>query len=262
MKKTNVFPLAEVKAGDVQNLNDYLEQALSLVTADVLTMSSGVIVGLNVVQNTNAHVTVGSGAIFQNRLFGELENSGSGFVINLPVSGTKTDAIVASYQEVYDTPSTGYVLMDTVTRLETVQNFNTRKFGAVKLEYVENTTAGVAPSGKIIVCEIVSASSGIVTVSTTNRTKVILTGLNGSNIQVSGTDTTFISTAITNATPKTGNPNLTYNTASRLTGISNGTVNSTISRGSRGLISTVTDGTSTLTINRDASGKITSITES
>lgn len=180
MKKTNVASLQELRYQDIQNLNDYLEDAFKLFGSDLLSINDGIIKGLNVTQSGASGLVVASGAIFKSGVWGELEGAGSGFVVTLPGAGTRTDVVVASYQEVQDTPGSGYVLLDTTTRIEQVVNANRRKFGSVKLEYLTNTA--VAPAGKLLVAKVTCSSGSITAVDNSVKTWASVRNLMGQSV--------------------------------------------------------------------------------
>lgn len=160
MKKLYVQPLQELLNTHVTGAQDYLEQAFTLFASDLMQISSGVITGLAVTNTSGALLSVATGSIFQGGLFGQLEGA-SGLMVSFPASGVRTDLVVASYVEVLDTYTTGYVLQDVVTRLETIQNLPSRKFGGITIELLPSTTAATCPSNKIPLYEVTSNTSSI-----------------------------------------------------------------------------------------------------
>lgn len=160
MKKLYVQPLQELLNTHVTGAQDYLEQAFTLFASDLMQISSGVITGLAVTNPSGALLNISIGSIFQGGVFGQLEST-SGLVVAYPGVGTRTDLVVASYIEVLDTYATGYVLQDVTTRLETIQNLPSRKFGAVKIELLTSTTANTCPANKIPLYEVTSSTSAI-----------------------------------------------------------------------------------------------------
>jgi hypothetical protein len=215
MKKTNVQPLQEVKAQDIQNVNQYVEQLISLLSQNLMGATDGVIQGMQVSLLGNNIVSIASGAIFQQGLFGQLE-SASGQLINLsPTSANKYDTIAAYYQEVLDTPQNGYILLDVVTRIETIQSNPTRRLGAALIKYLENTPASGCPSGYIALAQVTSTSGGITLVdnsvvktsTTAFGATVPVTRIDtGSTVTVSLTDKNVICSPV--GTPYVVNVNL------------------------------------------------------
>lgn len=160
MKKFHAQPLGEILATHFTQAGDYLEQAFTLMTSDFLQVSSGVINGLAVSSGTLTTVSVDVGNIYQDGKFGTLE-SASGVTLSLPSSGSRTDLIVCSYLEVYDSPVSGFVLLDVATGDESVEDNPTRRFGAAIIQQLTNTTYATCPAGKIPLCELTMNSSGM-----------------------------------------------------------------------------------------------------
>ncbi len=164
MKKVYVAELQEILNTHITGVQDYLEQAITLLMDPFLQVSSGVVTNLAVSSGVIDTIVVATGSIYQDGVFGQLE-SASGLVLSLPSSGTRTDLIVAYYQEVLDSPSSGFVLLDVSTGQEAVQTNPTRKFGAVRIQQLTGTTYVTRPSNKIPLCEIVVNSSGLVSLT-------------------------------------------------------------------------------------------------
>lgn len=167
MKKTNVSPLHEIKSTDIQRLNDYLEDAVKLFAQSLLKTTNGTITGLNVTKVDANTFAVAPGAIYINGFFGELESPGSGSIdITLPTSGTRTDTIAAYYEEVEDTPGSGYVLVDVSdeARAEQLETNNTRKLGAAKIQVYQGTAVGSIPADRTPIATLTVTNTGITTV--------------------------------------------------------------------------------------------------
>jgi hypothetical protein len=98
--------------------------------------------------------------VLQDGLYGELTEA-TGFVVSKPLSGTRTDMIVASYEEAFADYASGFVLLDTATRVEQVVTLPNTKQGQIKFEQLQNTTIASVPSGKIPVCQITLSTSAI-----------------------------------------------------------------------------------------------------
>jgi hypothetical protein len=164
MKKINLTERGEITIDKIHQFANYVENNFTLFLDNFLQVSSGVIVGLNCTQNGASGLLVSSGAVFQTGLFGELESS-SGVIVSLPVSGTRTDLLVAYYEEVLDTPSSGKIVVNTTTRVTEIQTNPSRKLGAAKIELLSNTLAAGCPSNRIPLYEIASSSSTITTIT-------------------------------------------------------------------------------------------------
>lgn len=160
MKKTNVKPLQEVKATHVNALGDYVENALQLLLKDWMRTTDGVLIGYDLSSGGISSFTIGTGAINQDGIIGQLE-SACGLVIALPTVGTRTDLVVAKYAEIEDTPVTSNVLLNVTTREETIQAINSRRFGQSQISVLQNTTFGTCPAGFVPLWEVYSNTSMI-----------------------------------------------------------------------------------------------------
>lgn len=171
MKKTNVIALNEIKAGDIQRINDYLEETIQLLTSKMLNATNGVITGLTVTQTAgqNNKIDVSSGAVHINGLFAQLESTSGAITLTLPGAGTSTYTVAAYYQEVLDTPASGYVLVDVNTRVEQVQTNPTRRFGACKIQAFTGAAPGSLSSGYVILATVTCSTTAITAISTTTR---------------------------------------------------------------------------------------------
>ncbi len=164
MKKLNISPLQEILANDLIVSQEYLEQAFSMFMGNFLDTSSGVITGLAVSSGSISSLSIATGIVYQDTVYGQLE-SVSGLVLSLPVSGTRTDLIVGSYLEVLDQAVSGKVLLSVDTGQVSIQTLPKRKFGAVVIEQLTNTTYASRPSNKVPLAVITVNSSGLVTIS-------------------------------------------------------------------------------------------------
>lgn len=125
-----------------------------------LQVSSGVVNGLAVSSGTLTTVSISTGNLYQDGKFGTLE-SASGVTLSVPATGTRTDLMVASYQEVYDQPVSGFVLLDVSSGDEAIEDNPSRRFGAAIIQQLTNTTYATCPAGKIPLCELYLNSSGM-----------------------------------------------------------------------------------------------------
>lgn len=164
MKKTRVIALQEILANHITDVQNYTEEAIGLFMDSFMQVSSGVISGLAVSSGGTGSISVATGYIFQDSVFGQLE-SASGVTLSLPSSGTRTDLIVGYYEEVADTITSGYVLAAVGSDIETVEDLPSRNFGAIIIQQLTNTTYAGRPSNKVPLCEITVTSSGITSLS-------------------------------------------------------------------------------------------------
>lgn len=164
MKKFHTDNLQEILASHFTLAGDYLENALTTVMSDLMQISSGVISGLAVASGSVTTISIPTGFIFQNGVIGQLE-SASGMTVSLPSSGTRTDLIVAYYQEIYDTPTSGFVLLDVSTGEEAINTNPSRRFGAIIIEQLANTTSATRPSNRVPLAELTLSSSAITAVT-------------------------------------------------------------------------------------------------
>lgn len=164
MKKFHTDNLQEILASHFTLAGDYLENALTTVMSDLMQISSGVISGLSVSSGSVTTISISTGFIFQDGVIGEL-SSASGMTVSLPSSGTRTDLIVAYYQEVYDMPTSGFVLLDVSTGDEAIENNPSRRFGAAIIERLASTSYATRPSNKIPLAELTLSSSAITAIA-------------------------------------------------------------------------------------------------
>ena len=160
MQKRVVSPLQEILAEDITIVQDYIENAFGMFMGQFLDVSSGVIRGLAVSSGGVSSLSIATGYVYQNEVYGSLE-SVSGLVLSMPASGTRTDLIVASYLEVLDQAVTGKVLLSVDTGQTTTQTNPKREFGAVLIEQLTSTDYASRPSNKVPLAEISLSSSSI-----------------------------------------------------------------------------------------------------
>jgi hypothetical protein len=163
MKKVYVSGLyrQEILDSHILNIQDYVEAAIQTFVKDFMGANDGVLFGLQPSITVGGQsVTIASGTVLQDGLYGELTEA-TGFVVSKPLSGTRTDMIVASYEEAFADYASGFVLLDTATRVEQVVTLPNTKQGQIKFEQLQNTTIVSVPSGKIPVCQITLSTSAI-----------------------------------------------------------------------------------------------------
>lgn len=164
MKKTNPQSGQEIVSQDIADINDYLEDAISVFLGDYMSCSSGVYIGLSGSTSGSNGFTISTGGIFQYNKFGSLEAS-SGVTVTFPTGGVRTDLVVAYYEEVEDTPVSGYILVDVTTREESIETNPSRRFGACKIQVLTSTTFATCPSTKIPLYELTLSTSAITATS-------------------------------------------------------------------------------------------------
>ena len=170
MKKSYCHKLKEIQTSDITRISDYIEEAVQMYSSNLLGITNGVLTGLNVIKINSTSGYVSTGAIIMNGIIGELESS-SGFVV-IPPTGAlvRTDTIAAYYQEVLDSPATGYVLNNIINRIKQVQTLNTRKFGAAKIQVFSNTAPSGLTSGYVSLGTMYLTSGGIQSIDLTLST--------------------------------------------------------------------------------------------
>lgn len=164
MRKVYIQALQEILADHIIRNGDYLEQAFGMFMSDFLQVSSGVISGLAVSSGSTGTISVATGYLFQDSVYGHLE-AASGLTLSLPVSGSRSDLIVGYYDEIEDTITSGYVLTAVGSAIETIEELPSRKIGAIIIEQLANTTYATRPYNKVPLCEITVSSSGITALS-------------------------------------------------------------------------------------------------
>jgi hypothetical protein len=164
MKKTNPKTRQEITAQMISLMSDYLEDSFSTFMGDFMQASSGVYTGLGITQSGASGFSIATGGIFQYNKFGGLE-SASGMTVTLPTSGTRTDLVVAYYEEVLDMPGSGYILVDVETREEQIQTNPQRRFGACRLGVLQNTTYATRPANRVPLYELSLSTSTITSIS-------------------------------------------------------------------------------------------------
>ena len=165
MKKTNIVGRQQIRAQDVQRLNEYLEQAFGYILEDYFQASTGVITGLAVSQSGASGLTVSIGGILTNdasgtMVFGEIEGA-SGLTVSLPSGGVRTDLVVAQYTTVNDTLGDNYYIADVTTRLEELRTMSQRTIGIASISVLQNTTYAGTPAGYIPLAEVAMSTSTI-----------------------------------------------------------------------------------------------------
>lgn len=151
----------EILDSHILNIQEYVEAAIQTFVRDFMGANDGVLFGLEPSITVGGQsVTIASGTVLQNGVYGELTTS-TGFVVSKPTSGTRTDMIVASYEEVFADYASGFILLDPVTRIEQVVTLPNTKQGQIKFEQLQNTTIANVPSGKVPICQITLSTSAI-----------------------------------------------------------------------------------------------------
>lgn len=151
----------EILDSHILNVQEYVEAAIQTFVRDFMGANDGVLTGLEPTITVGGQsVTIASGAVLQNGVYGELTAS-TGLVVSKPTSGTRTDMIVASYEEVLADYASGFILLDPVTRIEQVVTLPNTKQGQIKFEQLQNTTIVNVPSGKVPICQITLSTSAI-----------------------------------------------------------------------------------------------------
>jgi hypothetical protein len=159
MKKVQVSPLQEILDTHIIRVQDYLEESLKMMFDNYLESSSGVISGLEPSAAGGLVVNLSDGSIMVDGIFGELE-APTGILLE-GSSTTRVDLLVASYEEILDTFSSGYILLDVVNRAEQIVSLPGRRFGTIVIEQLKDTNYLNRPSNKIPLCEVTITNTGI-----------------------------------------------------------------------------------------------------
>jgi hypothetical protein len=166
MKKVYVSPLQEILDTHITQVQDYLEDALQVVFQNYLESTSGVIHGLAPTAGTGLVLNIASGAIILDGIYGELESATGITLQGSAVSGAfRTDLIVASYEEVLEDYASGYILLDTSTRTETITSLPGSRVGRIKIEQLTNTNYSTRPANKIPICQVIVSYNQITVVT-------------------------------------------------------------------------------------------------
>lgn len=155
----------EILSDDVNDISSYLIYDLEVAVKEVIGASSGVVNGLEVISYSGLDVTIPSGRVLDSN--GRFYESLSNQIITLP----STDAIYKIYAyktSVEDTPTSGYILMDTETRIESYGIVNKRRYDALLFSYTTSTV----PSSGYAICDATVSSS---TISGIDDTRVFVT---------------------------------------------------------------------------------------
>lgn len=168
MKKRYVTTLTEALSQDILQQGEHIEDALMFTFEYLLGVTSGVVYGLDVTQSDSDTISVAIGAMINyDYRYGELE-AASGVTIDLPVTaGNHTYTVYARFEQVLDSASQGYKLIDTATRTETTVTVPRRKFGAVIIEVAEDTESTDINSQYVPLAELTVTTGGIQSVDTT-----------------------------------------------------------------------------------------------
>lgn len=166
MKKVYVSGLyrQEILDKHVLDIQDYVEQAIKTFAIGYMNTGNGVLLGLTPSTSDNQAITLSSGVIVENGVYGELTAS-TGILLSKPTSGVRTDLLVASYEEVFTDFASGFVLLDPATRVEQVITLPGAKMGQIKFEQLINTNKSNIPSNKIPICEVTLNPSSIISLS-------------------------------------------------------------------------------------------------
>lgn len=154
----------EILDSHILNIQEYVEDAIQTFVRDFMGANDGVLFGLeSSIVSGGQSVLIASGTIMQDGIYGELTAS-TGLIVSKPLSGTRTDMIVASYTEEFTDYASGFILLDPTTRVEQVVTLPNAKQGVIKLEQLQNTTVTSVPSNKVPICQITLSTSAITSI--------------------------------------------------------------------------------------------------
>jgi len=168
MKKYYLFSNKEFKATDLSKINDSVETGLKQYSDLVLMNSNGIIYGLNITQNSSGSITISSGAVLYDGIFGMIESTGRVINLTVPTSGSQIYTISVSYLETLDTAVSGYtsVLVTDKNRTKITMDSSTRRFGSLS-SFVR--TSEVVADGEYVLASVTLTSGGIAKIDGSNR---------------------------------------------------------------------------------------------
>lgn len=172
MRKRNIFAKREILASDINNVSDYLQNDMTTIIKDIMAVSSGVINGLAITTSVLDY-TVSAGKYSDGTTYYELLNDFTG-----SVSTAGTYKVYIQLSTINDTPTSGYLLLDTLTRLESFDVVNSRTIDIITV----GATTGTMPLGAIQIGTLVSDGSSI-TSTTDTRTFVTFGNLVAYSLQ-------------------------------------------------------------------------------
>lgn len=172
MRKRNIFAKREILASDINNVSDYLQNDMTTVIKDIMAVSSGVINGLAITTSV-LNYTISAGKYSDGTTYYELLNNFTG-----SVSTAGTYKVYIQLSTIDDTPTSGYLLLDTLTRLESFDVVNSRTIDIITV----GATTGTMPLGAIQIGTLVSDGSSI-TSTTDTRTFVTFGNLVAYSLQ-------------------------------------------------------------------------------
>jgi len=130
MRTRNVTAHREILASDVNDLINFVQNDMVTIIGDILPVSTGVVTGLDPTQiaYSGLDVTIPSGVICDGdgKFYELLTNT----TITLP-SASNTYNLYVQHGSTSDLPTSGYVLLDTATRVETYDTVNTRTYDSL-----------------------------------------------------------------------------------------------------------------------------------
>lgn len=151
MRRRNVFSKREILASDINEVNDNVIANEKTIIKDLMAVSSGTVSGLNVTYSI-LNFTVVKGTYCDGEKFYELLND---LTDSLPIAGTYKVYITLGSTD--DTPTSGYVLIDTLLRVESFDIVNNRTYDSITV----GKTTGSIPMGSIQIGTLVSDGTNI-----------------------------------------------------------------------------------------------------
>lgn len=146
MRRRKVFSKREILASDINEVNDNIIANETTIIKDLMAVSSGVVSGLNITYSI-LDFTVVKGTYCDGEVFYELLND---LTDSLPIAGTYKIYITLGSTD--DTPTSGYVLIDTLLRVESYDIVNNRTYDSITV----GKTTGSIPMGSIQIGTLVS----------------------------------------------------------------------------------------------------------
>jgi hypothetical protein len=174
-RRRNVSAKREILVSDVNSLTNYLLYDMEVVTGKLVACSSGVVEGFEVTGYSGLNLYIPSGII----------SDGMGHFLEMLSQQTLASPSASNTYKIYGTSGStsdeqvsGYVLIDTSTRLESYDVVNARTYDSISFTY----TSGTVPANGHYICDAV-VSGGSITSVTDQRTFMSLGNLPVYSIQ-------------------------------------------------------------------------------
>lgn len=167
-----VYAKREILANDVNNISQSNIYNNKILTKDLLGITDGVASGLNLTY-IGLILTITAGNYYKTDNFYELLND-----TNITLTSDGTYKIYMEFSQTQDMPISGYILLDTLTRIEQFDVINSRIYDSINV----GSTTGALPSGAIQIYDV-TVTGGTITSVNDLRTLITFGNLNSYSIQ-------------------------------------------------------------------------------